>query len=179
MGYGITGIIPIGKDGRIQNEAMEQWIQRRREIESALPIEGKKVVPQPEDVLLGRGKKVQAFPGNLKFRGKIEANRRTYDNSSKFEKSVLIEAILRSVKDSGGRFLQQGTKGYFEVDDDVARKKISHAWRNLRASRNRTVSPIFISRNLLPFKQEFLVMSIPFEHSSPKVTEFYEISSGK
>jgi hypothetical protein len=179
MGYGINGVIPVGEDGRIEKEAMEQWIQRRREIELSLPFKAKYVVPQPDDVLLGRGKKVRSFPGNMKFRGKIETYRRTYDNSSKFEKSVLIETILRSVKDAGGRFLQLGSNGHFEVDDDVARKKISHAWRNMRATKSRTGSPLLLGRNLLPFKQDFLFMSIPYDnnntYSSGRTTELYQV----
>jgi hypothetical protein len=178
MGYGIAGIIPLGDDGQIEKEVMAQWIQRRQEIESSL-ISEKIIVSQPEDVLLGRGKKAHAFPGNLKFRSKIEANCYTYDKSSKFEKSVLIEMVLRSIKDTGGRFLQQGPNGYIEVEDDVARKKISHAWRNLRASKVRTVPPSLIGRK--PLKQELLCMSMPYSKnngfSSQKITDFCRLSS--
>ncbi|KAG7366859.1 hypothetical protein IV203_029529 [Nitzschia inconspicua] len=142
MGYGIVGIIPVGNDGKIKREIMKQWIRRRLAEEGSQPQEIETVVPNPEDVLLGRGKKVQSFPGNLKFREEIESNRHTYDMSSKFEKSVMIEIVLRRVKDTGGRFLQHGASGYFEVDDDVARKKISHAWRNLRASETRAFVPL-------------------------------------
>lgn len=140
LGYGIGGIIPVGHDGRIKGTVIEQWIQRQLTAGSSRTVVEVVCVPKVEDVLLGRGKKVQSFPGNMKFRQKIEENRYLYDNATKFEKSVLIETILRSVKDVGGRFLQHGTCGYVEVDDDVARKKISHAWRNLRASGNRTIS---------------------------------------
>ncbi|KAG7352805.1 hypothetical protein IV203_008853 [Nitzschia inconspicua] len=86
MGYGIVGIIPVGNDGKIKREIMEQWIRRRLAEEGSQPQEIETVVPNPEDVLLGRGKKVQSFPGNVKFREEIESNRHTYDISSKFEK---------------------------------------------------------------------------------------------
>ena len=74
-------------------------------------------------------------PGSVEYRKRIEENREVYDNSSKFDKSVMIETILTGVKDSGGRFLQLGPDGYVEVDDETARKRISHSWRNLRASK--------------------------------------------
>jgi hypothetical protein len=169
MGYGIGGIIPSFENGRIKEKVIEQWIQKRIVDEaSSRDAELKTVVPKADDVLLGRGKKVLTFPGNVKFRHTIEANRHAYDSSSKFEKSVLIETILRSVKDVGGRFLQNGPDGYFEVDDDVARKKISHAWRNLRASSNRPNAPVQASQSALPLKRgmdDFSLMLNPYDNS--------------
>jgi predicted nucleic acid-binding protein len=53
---------------------------------------------------------------------------------SKFEKTIVAESILKEIKDSGGRFLKQVELGWIEVGDVMARKKISHAFRNLRSS---------------------------------------------
>lgn len=147
MGYGIDGVIPIGNNSRIKRESMEKWLEQKMQVEKK---EHTTITPLPPDVLLGRGKVVRNHPGNITFRNQIEADRDEYDNSSKFDKSVMIETILTGVKASGGRFLQLGPGGYVEVDDDIARKRISHSWRNLRASKkpaspNTTVS---LKRNI-------------------------------
>jgi hypothetical protein len=137
MGYGIPrNILPVEDNGCPKTPFLKEWIQRRVQIESELSLEKKTVVPRSSDILLGRGKKVQNFSGNINFRKMLETNRPIYDSSSKFEKSVLIETILKNIKETGGRFLLHGENGYQEVDDDIARKKISHAWRNLRSSNN-------------------------------------------
>jgi hypothetical protein len=138
MGYGIPrSILPVEDNGSPKTHLLEECIQRRVEIESELSIQYKTVFPRSSDILLGRGKKVQNYSGNVNFRNMLETNRPIYDSLSKVEKSFLIETILKNIKGTGGRFLSHGENGYHEVDDDIARKTISHAWRNLRSSSNK------------------------------------------
>jgi hypothetical protein len=151
MGYGIPRkIIPVDDDGIPQRNVAEKWVQKRFEIESKLPLEQKVAVPRTSDIILGRGKRVQNFAGNINFRNMLEFYRPAYDSSSKFEKSVLIETILKNIKEEGGRFLVHGENGYHEVHDDTARKKISHAWRNLRSKDKESPSAAM----MCPMKRE-------------------------
>jgi hypothetical protein len=151
MGYGIPRkIIPVDDDGTPKRNVVETWVQKRFEIESHLSLEQKAVVPRTSDIILGRGKRVQNLAGNINFRNMLEFYRPTYDASSKFEKSVLIETILKNIKEAGGRFLVHGENGYHEVHDDTARKKISHAWRNLRSKDKESTSTTM----MCPMKRE-------------------------
>ena len=96
------------------------------------------VVPGPFDVLLGRGRLIQEHLGNLRYRQMIDDLRETYDSVSKLEKTNIAKKIVQVVHASHGRFLQKdegvGFGGFFwiEVDDDTAREKVSHSFRNRR-----------------------------------------------
>jgi hypothetical protein len=86
------------------------------------------------DVLFGRGKGVQAHPGNKRLRELVEANLNRYEQASRLEKTLLAETIVRNIKDISGRFLKLehsllGRSGWTEVDDEAARDKIAHAFR--------------------------------------------------
>ena len=46
----------------------------------------------------------------------------------------LTSEIVQVVKGYGGRFLKQENGGWIEIDDEAARDKVSHSFRNLRQS---------------------------------------------
>jgi hypothetical protein len=92
--------------------------------------------PSINDVLLGRGIPFQNFPGNQYFITVVEMHKESYydvgsDPQRKFAISI---QILKMIHESGGRFLQRAEMedAWVEVDDEAARRKASHAFRNLR-----------------------------------------------
>ena len=65
----------------------------------------------------------------------VEANLERYEQASRLEKTLLAETIVRNIKDTSGRFLKlDGGRGggWSEVNDEIARDKIAHAFRTQR-----------------------------------------------
>jgi hypothetical protein len=135
MTFGIPKVvIPIDADGIVSTQNNNDWLAMRVKQEETEDETFKRIiVPGPFDVLMGRGKKIEENPGNLRLRHLIEVNGPRYDEASKFEKTVVAEAIMAMIRDIGGRFLKQGEAGWMEVADDTARDKISHSFRNQRS----------------------------------------------
>jgi hypothetical protein len=78
------------------------------------------------------------------LRDLVEANLDRYERASRLEKTLLAETIVRNIKDTSGRFLRLETRGggWSEVNDEVARDKIAHAFRTQRKSVMQRDSPI-------------------------------------
>ena len=133
--------LPFTASGDVDPSYIRDWIRIQVKNEAKAPLSSRVIVPGNRDVLMGRGKRVLESPGNVHFRYLLQLHRNQYEAVSKFEKTLVIEVILQKIRESGGRFLTQGDDGWTEVDDDLARNKIGHAFRNLRTP------PPFISRN--------------------------------
>lgn len=85
------------------------------------------------DVLFGRGKTVVEHPGNLDFRNLVGKRMEEYEAASRLEKTCMTETIVQMIKNKDGRFLKRDDGGgWEEVDDETARKKVAHAFRNRR-----------------------------------------------
>lgn len=108
--------------------------------------------PTERDILLGRGSAIELSPGNLWFRKIIEVNFRHFEESPKYQKSVVVHSIYRQIQKRGGRFLKQVDASssslsvaaalgatastmneWQEVDSETARSKITNAFRNFAA----------------------------------------------
>lgn len=104
---------------------------------------------RPNDVLLGRGKVLADFSGNVKYRRLVDSYMSQYLESNKMEKTCIAEVIVQVVQESLGRFLipQKGVSAassshtmdiyshgmlWEEVDHATARNKVAHAFRNRR-----------------------------------------------
>jgi hypothetical protein len=135
MAFGIPKeILPFDSEGQVDTTNLLHWLDTRLKQEATTPLSKRAVVPNNFDVLLGREKRILESPGNFRFRQLVDDYRDQYESVSKFEKTIVAESILKEIKDSGGRFLKQVELGWIEVGDVMARKKISHAFRNLRSS---------------------------------------------
>lgn len=135
MAFGIPEeILPFDSQGQVDATNVRHWLDARLQKEATAPLSKLAVVPNNFDVLLGREKRILESPGNLRFRQLVDDYRDQYESVSKFEKTIVAESILKEIKDSGGRFLKQVELGWIQVCDAMARKKISHAFRNLRSS---------------------------------------------
>jgi len=86
---------------------------------------------EENDVLSGRGGGTNVHPGNRNFRDLINLHRRTYLKARKNDKPTISRAIVRAIRESGGRFLKKKEKSnlWYEIGDDAAREKTSQALR--------------------------------------------------
>ena len=72
----------------------------------------------------------------------IDENRAAYENAKILEKTLIAERIVKDVKNSAGRFLKNdGNGAWIEVDDETARDKISHAFRDKRRKLKQSMDP--------------------------------------
>lgn len=95
--------------------------------------------PRQFDVLFGRGK-VKDHYGNIHLHKIIAMQQEKYDAAERWEKTIIAEDIVSSIRSHDGRFLrlvtvhnQHGSqKQWVEVDTDTAREKVSHTFRSKR-----------------------------------------------
>jgi len=82
--------------------------------------------PGVNDVLLGRGGKINAHEGNVKFRELVSSRKPQYRTSSKVEKTKISKEIVNMVLSRGGRFLVEvsGSDVWEEVGLDRAKKEM-------------------------------------------------------
>jgi hypothetical protein len=133
MTFGITRtLLPVGEDGNLIIDHHNDWIATRMKQETTGTADIIIIVPGPNDVLMGRGKIIEENQGNLRLRHLIATHGELYGNACKFEKTVVAQGIMGMIKDQRGRFLKKDPKGWMEVSDEMARDKISHAFRNKR-----------------------------------------------
>ncbi|CAJ1934540.1 unnamed protein product [Cylindrotheca closterium] len=83
------------------------------------------------DVLSGRGGGTNVHPGNRTFRDLINTHRREYLKAKKNDKPAISRAIVKIIRDTGGRFLKKDGKSnmWVEIGDTLAREKTSQALR--------------------------------------------------
>eukprot|EP00934_Nitzschia_sp_Nitz4_P003174 Nitzschia sp. Nitz4//scaffold49_size126201//114290//115996//NITZ4_003661-RA/size126201-snap-gene-0.54-mRNA-1//1//CDS//3329553206//3164//frame0 len=102
----------------------------------ASPFPGELIpTPSRNDVLFGRGRPIQEHHGNIVFNNLLEAVRDQYDGLRRAEKTSMTYTIVAKIKRAGGRFLRPypGNPDLWEeVDDSLARTKVSHTFRSLR-----------------------------------------------
>jgi len=88
--------------------------------------------PTKNDVLCGRGGKINEHPGNVRFRAIVEQYKEQYNlASNKNNKANISRDVVGQIYDVGGRFLKKDamTGLWFEEDLDHALKKTSQALR--------------------------------------------------
>ena len=106
------------------------------------------LAPTKYDVIIGRGKNIDAHPGNIQFRKVLrEKYMQEYEKASKFRKTELAERIIHDLTESNIRFLKMDgashgkgasdgidTEPWIEVDFSTIREKIGRTFRRLRES---------------------------------------------
>jgi hypothetical protein len=106
--------------------------EKRARVTAKPKAEGRIDHPRSADVVLGRGRPFQEFPGNVRLAFLIEQQRQVYQALDRLNKTALSLEIVKLVKNTGGRFLKRcedDIGGWIEVADDVARDKVSHGFR--------------------------------------------------
>lgn len=90
------------------------------------------------DVLLGKyGNYSIKHEGNVFYRNLLSTRKDKYDSGSRDVKTSITWSVISEVHDRGGRFLRkadisQGKHGWIEVNNVIARRKVSQAFRDLR-----------------------------------------------
>ena len=133
MTYGIPcDPFPLTTEGRIDTKFHVQLWEKRRLHERNSHHIVHVAVPSRKDVLSGTGKRVQMHIGNVRYRKLVEDCYETYDNGTVAQKKQITEEIVDIIKTSGGRFLKDDGMGWREVEDEIARQKVSGVFRNVR-----------------------------------------------
>ena len=100
---------------------------------NAQPTEQQKIfAPRKADVLLGRGKPFQSHPGNQRMLCLVDDYRKRYLQAERREKHAIVEGVMKTIRDSGGRFLiRVDYENYWvEVAHSIAYRKVGHAFRS-------------------------------------------------
>jgi len=131
--------IPINTTtGKIKTKQHLKWLESKLQKEEALKENkpfNKIGCPMMKDVLFGRGWPIMKHPGNVMLRNIIDSKLEEYQNEkSKRGKTLIAQAIVCMVKQKeiGGRFLKEDSDWWVEVSNDMARQKVSIAFRDAR-----------------------------------------------
>mmetsp|Transcript_82815 Transcript_82815/g.124322 ORF Transcript_82815/g.124322 Transcript_82815/m.124322 type:complete len:183 (+) Transcript_82815:3-551(+) len=141
--YGIpTQLLPIDADGQLDMDAFRRDIQERRELENARERQlaesfvGTIRHPDRYDVLLGRGRPYQEFPGNNNLAQLVELRQDDYEVGTRYEKAVLVLDVMQQIRELNGKFLRRLEVGenvvWEEVDEEVAKEKVGNTFRTKR-----------------------------------------------
>jgi len=88
-------------------------------------------LPRPEDVLSGRGGRINGHPGNIHFRLIVSQAQPNYIKSRKKDKSSIAHNIVHSIRQRNGQFLKFHAESglWHDVGDKKAAEKASQALR--------------------------------------------------
>jgi hypothetical protein len=148
MSFGIPmKNFPLDHDFKVKD--LKDFIDKRKIVEDDRRRENQSAnitAPEKFDVLLGRGRPVQAWVGNIWYSSIIEATFERHHEASgrRGAKKELCDEVVEIVKSYGGRFLKREEEGgleWVEVDDALARVKVSHAFRNQKQSARSSSRP--------------------------------------
>lgn len=104
--------------------------RKRAPRKKIIPLNKKYLEPTEKDVLMGRGGKSNHHRGNMRYRAEIERLQEQYKKTDdKDEKTKISERLVSDVQSWGGNFLEKDDKGWYIIDDVVARRKVSQALR--------------------------------------------------
>lgn len=103
-------------------------------------------IPRENDVICSRGADSYNHIGNRRFRRIVDRSLAEYSKAStKFEKSIIVNAIVDEVRHTnGGMFVRQDSRTgcYFEVEEKLSREKVGQA---IRAQLRKTNLSQFVS----------------------------------
>jgi hypothetical protein len=135
------------------------------------------IVPKLDDVLLGRGRKLEAHAGNKAFRDAVDSFLPRFDlERSRNGRSRLFDEIVHFVCKDGVQFLQQNElSGEWEVAPiEIGRAKVGQSLRYRQRQKKRRISdeedPIFVEPATIgTMKERF--PSVPSSRNEPLLTD--------
>lgn len=90
------------------------------------------------DVYLGRGRDIQNYPGNVRFREFLAAYHSDYDSVPRHERGKIAKSLMDVLKTRGVRFFQRNdTKQWAECDSAIVEKKVGQLLREFRKQKNK------------------------------------------
>lgn len=140
--YGIdTSTFPLREDGTLSVSWHREWIRIQKGKEeygiSVSTATNDDVIPRRFDVLFGRSRTIRQHTGNLRAGHLVEMYKEQYERANKYEKTEIAERLVSIIHESNGRFLKWDKQiGWVQVDNDVAREKVSHFFRHNRSKNN-------------------------------------------
>eukprot|EP00934_Nitzschia_sp_Nitz4_P009472 Nitzschia sp. Nitz4//scaffold66_size103028//94881//96508//NITZ4_004516-RA/size103028-processed-gene-0.17-mRNA-1//1//CDS//3329556404//9462//frame0 len=147
MSFGIpVDTIQLNSDGRLRmTNSQKKWITKQRSKEAACRALGgshkwqKLDIPTRRDVLAGKGKSMQDFPGTVFMRTLIEKYSYQYARSAtNVEKAKVRTGIVEAIRASGGRFLKRDetyTGWWTTSNEKEIQEKMQKAFSAQSASR--------------------------------------------
>jgi len=141
--------IPINTTtGKRKTQNHQKWVELQQKRDGAI-AENKSFLaiecPKQNDILFGRGWPKMGHPGNVLFRNLIQTRLEDYNNSrSKGEKTTMAYSIVLELKENRARFLREDeiNGGWIEVSNELARKKVSIAFRCFRRAETKSNKPL-------------------------------------
>jgi hypothetical protein len=129
--------LPVSEDGELKLDNHQEWLQMRRVVEEEVELDKTKssiITPSRYDILFGRGRPIRENPGNIGLLFLVEQKSLVYEAANKQEKTRISLEIVSMQKAKPSRFLKKNANGLWEeVNEDMAREKVSHAFRTMRA----------------------------------------------
>lgn len=147
MSYGIPkAILPIDDFGTVEVESFLRWLDSVEQ-RSGQQLSPDRMsyessswavlnTPGENDVLLGRGRIIEGSRGNLRLKRVVEMNIAHYQSASRFERTSVAHAVYLRFKQDGAKFLRKENERWVEVDEQTARDKIAHTFRNHRRNKS-------------------------------------------
>lgn len=137
--YGINADrLPLDSDRRLNDTDFTKQVERRKAIEEANRQRqaASNIIqfPTRNDVVLGRGRPYQEFPGNKRLRQLVDQYQESYEASSKFGKTDIVIKVLQIITTLGGKFLKRESR---PSDDDQKKAATSPATSSLASSSRR------------------------------------------
>jgi hypothetical protein len=145
--------VPINwSTGKVKTQYHLKWINMRQAMEEAKASGGPGggalfsgiECPSHQDVLLGRGKPMVNHGGNIAMRERVESRLARFAQAQgKDDRAAIVWEVVQETYLSHGRFLKEdpGKHGWWEeVDQEVAKAKVSVYFRDLKSASKRTSS---------------------------------------
>jgi hypothetical protein len=114
-------MIPVTDSGNLKRTYLYQWIKVRKIIESdetGATASSIFLLPGSNDVLIRTGTTTLSHPGNVFFRGLIEAKHKEFRSGSERTQAYLAEGVVEEIERLGGRFLTRDSRGYWTQLND-------------------------------------------------------------
>ena len=102
-------------------------------------------MPSPFDVISGRGKSLIGHQGNRILRNLVQEHIDSYEEADRQDKKMVSSNVVDLIKKKG-RFLKEQSHGWMEIDEVAARLKVSHAFRDFRASSRKSFNNIEVKQ---------------------------------
>ncbi|CAJ1937768.1 unnamed protein product [Cylindrotheca closterium] len=147
-----TRTCPVDLSGNLRMDILNAWIEKYQaetedekqhrslqpqalasEVASNPLIALDRRRPSPQDVMLGRGWKVQNHEGNIHFRQFVEGYRQAYDITPRHQRREFAANIARLLHERGVLFWKKAEDGeWVEGSFEEAEKKVGDLFRSIR-----------------------------------------------